>query len=61
MKSRIAIVCSIFWFFLVLAGMEPWQKITRWHKTGWDDFIFVAVLPLIVLWGIWWILKARAK
>lgn len=57
MIFRIAVVCSILWFLIVLVSIEPWE----YHWDHLDDFIAIAVIPLVVFWGIWWIIKAGKK
>jgi hypothetical protein len=49
---RLLIVFSVLWSILIYAGMEPWEYSDR--KQG---YIFIGILPVLVLWGIIWIVK----
>lgn len=49
---RVFIVLSISWLIATLAGLEPWRRIDNKN-----DFLIVGLLPLIVFWGIVWIVK----
>ncbi len=51
MRFRIAIVLSVIWVLLVFAS-------TLGH---WDYFIVAGIIPLVLLWGIWWAVKAKKK
>jgi len=55
MKFRIAVVCSVVWFFFILSDT---LRHGRFHP---DEFLLLGVIPLIIAWGIWWALKARKK
>jgi hypothetical protein len=57
MIFRIAVVCSVLWFLVALANIKPWEY--RWDRV--DEFIGVTIIPLVILWGIWWIIKGRKK
>jgi hypothetical protein len=50
---RTAAVCSVLWLLFWLS--------TTSYITGfpWQDFIITGISPLVVFWGIWWILVAR--
>ncbi len=49
---RIFIVLSIGWIVCVLAGLEPWRRVSNQ-----DDFLIIGILPVVLLWGIFWIVK----
>ena len=47
--------------------VDPWYRsgtssaglrgIRRYSYSNWDDFFLIGVLPVIVLWGIIWIVR----
>ena len=53
-KYRILIIFSICWIVGFLAGLEPWRTY-RGHN-NWDEY-FASFIPLILIWGIVWIVK----
>jgi len=55
LSYRILVVTSGIWFFMALAIIEPYEKHLYY---GYDDiqkFIYSAVIPLVVIWGMVWI------
>jgi len=55
MKFRIAVVCSVVWFFFILSDT---LRNGRFHS---DEFILMGAIPLITAWGIWWIVKGKKE
>jgi len=50
---RIAAVCSVLWLLF-------WLSTTSYVKGfPWHDFIITGISPIVVFWGVWWILVAR--
>jgi hypothetical protein len=50
---RTTAVCSVLWLLF-------WLSTTSYIKGfPWQDFIITGISPLVVFWGIWWILVAR--
>lgn len=63
-KIRILIVGSISWVIGVLIYIDPWYKTykpnTVKRVTGfskWDDFFLYGIVPIIIFWGILWIIR----
>jgi len=53
MIFRTAAVCSVLWLLY-------WLSTTSYIKGfPWKNFIITGISPLVVFWGIWWILVAR--
>ena len=59
MKFRIAVVCSILWLLFRLYDDIPF--IEHSMKFAASDLIATGIAPLVILWGIWWIIKAKKK
>ena len=51
-RMRITIVVSAIWFFSWLF----WALLD-----GEEEGYFLAIMPLIVFWGIWWVIDAYLK
>ena len=47
-RMRLAIVLSFLWPALVALFLKPWNK-------HWVVFLYVALGPVALSWGIWWI------
>jgi hypothetical protein len=47
-RMRLAIVSSLLWPALVALFLRPWNS----HG---DDFLFVALGPVALIWGIGWV------
>ncbi|MDD9304401.1 MAG: hypothetical protein HUK40_19475 [Desulfobacter sp.] len=54
MKMRAGVVASVVFPILTALLMKPWQV----NPT---PYIFTGILPVVVCWGIVWILAARKK
>ena len=48
---RLGIIVSTIWLLGVFAGTNPLD-----YSGQWDDFIGMGLLPIIILWGIYWII-----
>ncbi len=50
---------------MALINTEPWgTRVIRGRYTvanGWEEFIGVGILPVVVLWGAAWILQGFKK
>jgi hypothetical protein len=47
-RMRLAIVLSFLWPALVALFLKPWNN-------HWVAFLYVALGPVALSWGIWWI------
>jgi hypothetical protein len=60
---RLLIVSSVIWIIGALVATDPWTR--RGRRSGsysnWDDFFLVGILPVVVLWGIIWIVQGFKK
>ncbi len=62
---RLFIITSIIWMVVVLIGTEPWGT----HgvrgggriANGWEEFLALGVLPIVILWGVAWVLQGFKK
>jgi hypothetical protein len=50
-KMRIAIVASVIWFLFFFIGF--FLNINTRQRQ--DELLFIAIFPLLIGWGIWWI------
>ena len=57
-KMRVAIVISIIWFvfFFILAIGDIGKR-----RSETTTFLIIAIIPLLVGWGIWWIQNGSTK
>ena len=53
-RMRFAIFASLLWPALVVFFLEPW-------KGHWPIFFYVAVGPVVLLWGIYWVFSGFRK
>jgi hypothetical protein len=49
-KFRLAILISFLWLFVLSAIYVPWRG-------QWLAFLYAGVGPLIVAWGLYWVLS----
>ena len=57
MKQRIGIVLSVVWLLAILIICPLFG---RWDEILIAAYIGYGVLPVVIGWGIWWIIKGRA-
>lgn len=53
-RMRFAIMASLLWPAIAAFFLEPW-------KGDWPLFFYVAVGPVALLWGIYWVLSGFKK
>ena len=59
---RILTLASVIWFLVILINTNPWTKHgSRGSSNNWDEFIGLGVLPIIVVWGIIWVIRGFKK
>ncbi len=60
MKQRIGILLSAVWLLVVLmlTAMEAGSRLAFEELI---PFIGFGVLPVVVGWGVWWVLRGRTK
>ena len=51
---RLAILASLLWPALVALYLKPWNN--HWHI-----FLYVAVGPVVLTWGIFWVFSGFKK
>ena len=57
------IFISAIWLFGVLVYINPWYQSGSglgggsYGHSNWNDFFLIGVIPIIVLWGIIWIVQ----
>ena len=57
---RLAIMVSFFWpIFSILYIWEPRRKF--YFQAAFSQFVLIGVLPLVVAWGIWWVVQGFKK
>jgi len=49
---RISVVASALWLLGNFAGFEPYRRSSQWN-----EFIGVGIIPLIIIWGLTWIIR----
>jgi hypothetical protein len=62
---RLLIVSSVCWIIGALIAIDPWTRYGRRAGNNWDEFLLVGILPIVIFWGLIWIVqgfrKARKK
>jgi len=68
---RLLIFISIVWVIGALIYTDPWYRSgTRgggfsaprsYSYSNWDEFFLIGILPVVVLWGIVWIVRGFKK
>ncbi len=62
---RVAFVMSLIWIIGVLIGIEPRQLYSQSGRgrsyVNIDDFLLIGVLPVVIFWGLIWIVKGFKK
>jgi hypothetical protein len=59
---RISVVISLIWIIGSLIGIEPWyRRGGRGSYGNIDDFLLIGVLPVVIFWGLIWIVKGFKK
>jgi hypothetical protein len=58
-KFRVAVICSILWLLFVLSQIIPANPGDFANMLA--EIIILGIAPLVILWGIWWIDKAKKK
>ena len=53
-RMRFAMVASLLWPAIAAFFLEPWEG-------DWPLFFYVAVGPVALLWGIYWVLSGFKK
>jgi len=53
-RMRFAIMASLLWPAIVAFFLEPWEG-------DWPLFFYVAVGPVALLWGIYWVFSGFRK
>jgi len=56
---RLLIVASLVWVIFTLIETDPWTRNISGlgSRNNWDEFLSVGILPVLILWGIVWIIK----
>lgn len=52
--KRLAITASLLWLGLLAFYLEPWNN-------HWPVFLYVAIGPIILAWGISWVVSGFTK
>ena len=53
-QLRLAILASIIWPVLAAAYFKPWNN-------AWIPFFYGGVLPVVLLWGVYWVLRGYGR
>jgi len=53
-RMRFAIMASLLWPAIAAFFLEPWEG-------DWPLFFYIAVGPVALLWGIYWVLSGFRK
>jgi len=54
---RIWVVLSVLWVIGTAVSIEPWNKPYGFYPTRWNDWIGIGIGPLVVFWGLIWIIS----
>ncbi|MFO7986468.1 MAG: hypothetical protein R6U38_11415 [Desulfatiglandaceae bacterium] len=54
---RLAILASLLWVALVAVYLRPWSH----PVTAWQEFAYVAIGPVGVFWGVFWVFSGFRK
>jgi hypothetical protein len=63
---RLLIVASVIWFLFSLVFTDPWTHkmpdfMGGYTENNWDQFLTIGIAPLIIFWGLIWIVCGFKK